>query len=130
MKKIFFVLLLTLCIGCSGVQIRRVFFGLSKNDAQTIDSKISQIVTIAPGDCYNSILDIFKQMGVCVLKQDEKNRFIVGSNFKNEPPTTASTEVGILIEEIEAGKCKVSVFSESRTLAEYAAKNIFEKLKK
>jgi hypothetical protein len=130
MKKIFFVLLLTLCIGCSFVQIRQAFLGLSRNDAQTIASKFSQVFDINPSECYNRILDTLKQMGVYLLKQDKKRYFITGINFKSEPPTTASTEVGILIDEASAGKSKVTVFSDSRTMAEYAATKIFESLKK
>jgi len=130
MSKFLFILLALLCVGCSSIQIHRVLFGLSKNDVQTIDAKRSQIVSMSADECYGRLPDIFKRIGAYILSQDKKNYFITGNNFKSEPPTTASTEVGILIEAIDAGTCKVIVCSESRAMADYAATKIFEQLKK
>jgi hypothetical protein len=116
-------LILTLC-GCTAAQVRQEFIGYSMNDVKASSNKQVQDFDMSSADCIVKIKDVLNDMGA-IAREDERNQYIVADNFQKVFRSTIdTTQVGILVTSVSAGKCRVDIASGNIDLAAFVAREI------
>jgi len=113
--------------GCSSVDLRHTFWGISPEDASLMAAKYSQVFDKSSQALWDETLSILdKDMQALIDKQDKKTNFIVAYRFdKAYPAVIDTTVVGIQIIPKEGGKNEVVVFSDNAHLAKAVSVELF-----
>jgi len=129
MKKliIFCSLFLT---GCALWETREVFLGPSLSTIRKVEKKYEKSIDKDIVYCYDTTIKIIKDdMGAEVYKKDRRRGYIIGMAFDTIfPGCLETTGVGIIFKETEPGKTKIEVASGNYNLAEFVAKQLFDRL--
>ncbi|MDD5439254.1 MAG: hypothetical protein PHS37_03615 [Candidatus Omnitrophica bacterium] len=116
--------------GCAQYEVRRAFFGMSKDDLATATNKYSQTFEKDASVVWDETVKILTDdFSARIYSQDKKQWFIVAYRFdKAYPNVIDTTDVGILLASPQAGKTEVTVFSDNSRLAGWVSEELFSVL--
>jgi len=132
-KVIIGILILFLIFGHTDpVEVTKQIMGVSiKSLKEEQVERESKVFNYEYNFCYEKTLEVLKEMGVYVFRENKKKHFIVAMNFdKIFKKCIDTTEVGIFFKEIENKQTKIDVTCGNLNLVKFASEEIFSRLKK
>lgn len=129
MKKLVVLLLLVFLCGCSAMQIRQLFLGMSAQDVENSEKKYTKTLDLDVAYCYKTALEFVKDMQARAIREKPEEYFILANRFdKAYTLCIDTTELGILIVPLSGGKSRIEVASGDYSLARFVSEELFKKL--
>ncbi|MGB2705307.1 MAG: hypothetical protein WBC74_00380 [Candidatus Omnitrophota bacterium] len=129
MKRLVVLLLLVFLCGCSAMQIRQIFLGMSAEDVENSEKKYAKTLDLDAAYCYKTALKSVKDMQARTIHEKPEEYFIVANRFdKAYTLCIDTTELGILIVPLEDDKSRIEVASGNYSLARFVSEELFRKL--
>jgi hypothetical protein len=130
---ILIMVLFSLC-GCAGViELPRRFLGISPYSFRKEHVgryRYSQLFNSGYKYCYETILEVLKEMDVNVFYTNKKEQYILVAGFNRIfSYCIDTTKVCILFEEMSSHQTKVDVVCHNPRLAKFASERVFSDLK-
>ena len=117
------ILFLTLCLGCSPLEIVKTMWGSSTRALeQARDKAITKVYQKSYWECVRASLESMDKNEWTIFKKDEIKGYVVLLGIKGAVDTT---EVGVFFEEMSDGETRIEISSLSTNAKRIIAKHLF-----
>ncbi len=129
MKILVILFLLVFLPGCSAMQIRELFMGMSVEDVKNAEKQYAKTFDLGAAYCYEQALESVKDMQARPLREDREKYFLTANRFDNAYTLCIdTTQLGILIVPLGDGKSGVEIASGDYGLAKFVSEKLFSRL--